>query len=78
MEKTLLDSLYLKKQLIAYIGNKRAILPFFYDIFSSLSENKSVFKFIDALARTLQIISDIVKIPIIFFFIYISPQIINS
>lgn len=47
MDKSILDSLYLKKHLIAYIGNKRAILPFFYDVFLSLSSNKKEFNFID-------------------------------
>jgi adenine-specific DNA-methyltransferase len=50
MEKTILDSAYVKRQLIAYIGNKRSILPFFYNIFTSLGERKNEFKFIDPFA----------------------------
>ncbi len=50
MEKTILDSAYLKKQLIAYIGNKRSILPFFYNVFAPLSEGSKEFKFIDPFA----------------------------
>ena len=34
--RRILDSAYLKKQLIAYIGNKRRLLDFLYDVFSEL------------------------------------------
>ncbi len=45
----MLDTPYLTKQLIAYIGNKRSLLPFLSNIFNSLELGENV-KFLDPFA----------------------------
>jgi adenine-specific DNA-methyltransferase len=41
---------YLTRQLIAYIGNKRALLPFLEPVFAELSERARVHRFVDPFA----------------------------
>ena len=41
---------YLKRQLIAYIGNKRALLPFLSDLFQKLTQERKPGVFLDAFA----------------------------
>ena len=41
---------YLTRQLIAYIGNKRALLPFLEPVFAELSERAEVHRFVDPFA----------------------------
>ncbi|NBB91052.1 MAG: adenine methyltransferase [Spirochaetes bacterium] len=41
---------YLTRQLIAYIGNKRALLPFLQPVFAELSERAEVRRFVDPFA----------------------------
>lgn len=41
---------YLTRQLIAYIGNKRALLPFLEPVFAELSERAEVRRFVDPFA----------------------------
>ncbi len=52
--KTDLDSAanraYLQTQLIAYIGNKRALLPFLAEVFSAINERHPVRTFLDPFA----------------------------
>jgi adenine-specific DNA-methyltransferase len=45
-----LDHPYLKSQLIAYIGNKRALLSFIADFFRKLEEEHSITRFLDPFA----------------------------
>ncbi|MEW5818483.1 MAG: DNA adenine methylase, partial [Spirochaetota bacterium] len=41
---------YLNRQLIAYIGNKRRLLPFLFQVFSTLSQKATIGKFLDPFA----------------------------
>ena len=43
---------YITSQLIAYIGNKRALLPFLYSVFSKINEKNKINVFLDPFAGT--------------------------
>jgi len=45
-----LDHPYLKSQLIAYIGNKRSLLPFLADLFRKLEKEHRITRFLDPFA----------------------------